>query len=78
MGVAGGYRYRCEIGEAAFKWISDIAPPKLHVGARVQHRSFSLGVIQPVGAGPDSIVTVKFSGYSLRSLKGELPRAGGG
>jgi DNA helicase-2/ATP-dependent DNA helicase PcrA len=48
-----------------------------HVGARVQHRSFGMGVIQAVGAGADPIVTVKFSGYSPKSIKASFLKPAG-
>jgi hypothetical protein len=35
------------------------------VGARVEHKTFGIGVVQAIDGGSDPIVTVKFSGYTL-------------
>jgi hypothetical protein len=49
----------------------------LQVGARVEHKSFGMGVVQAVGGGADPVVTVKFSGYTPKSIKASFLRLAG-
>jgi DNA helicase-2/ATP-dependent DNA helicase PcrA len=56
----------------------DAGESGFHVGARVEHRSFGMGVIQALGGGPDPVVTVKFSGYSPKSIKASFLKPAGG
>jgi DNA helicase-2/ATP-dependent DNA helicase PcrA len=44
----------------------------------VEHRTFGVGVVQAVGPGADPIVTVKFSGYSPKSIKASFLRPAAG
>jgi DNA helicase II / ATP-dependent DNA helicase PcrA len=52
-----------EGGEGAFR-----------VGSRVQHKAFGVGVVQGVGGGADPVVSVKFSGYTPKSIKASFLR----
>jgi DNA helicase-2/ATP-dependent DNA helicase PcrA len=50
----------------------------LHVGQRVQHKSFGVGVVQVVDTGDDPVVTVKFSGYAPKRIKARFLQSAGG
>jgi DNA helicase-2/ATP-dependent DNA helicase PcrA len=50
----------------------------LHVGQRVQHKTFGMGVVQHVDAGEDPVVTVKFSGYAPKRIKARFLQGAGG
>jgi DNA helicase-2/ATP-dependent DNA helicase PcrA len=50
-------------GEGAFR-----------VGARVEHKTFGMGVVQGSSGGDDATVTVKFSGYTPKSIKAKFLR----
>jgi DNA helicase-2/ATP-dependent DNA helicase PcrA len=45
-----------------------------HMGARVEHRVFGVGVVVGVDTGSDPTITVKFSGYAPKSIKGRFLR----
>jgi DNA helicase-2/ATP-dependent DNA helicase PcrA len=49
----------------------------MHPGARVEHKTFGVGVVQAVDPGADPIATVKFSGYGVKRIKARflLPAA---
>ncbi len=47
------------------------------IGARVEHKSFGVGVVQSVTGGADPTVTVKFSGYTPKSIKARFLRLAG-
>ncbi len=47
------------------------------VGARVEHKTFGVGVVQSVAGGADPTVTVKFSGYTPKSIKARFLRLAG-
>jgi DNA helicase II / ATP-dependent DNA helicase PcrA len=44
------------------------------VGARVEHKTFGMGVVQGADGGDDPTVTVKFSGYTPKSIKARFLR----
>jgi DNA helicase-2/ATP-dependent DNA helicase PcrA len=44
----------------------------IEVGARVEHRTFGVGVVQGVDPGADPVVTVKFSGYAPKRIKAQF------
>lgn len=50
---------------------------ELRVGARVEHKTFGVGVVQAVDAGDDPVVTVKFSGYGPKRIKARFLQPSG-
>jgi DNA helicase-2/ATP-dependent DNA helicase PcrA len=50
---------------------------ELHVGARVEHKTFGVGVVQVIDPGADPVVTVKFSGYGPKRIKARFLQPSG-
>jgi DNA helicase-2/ATP-dependent DNA helicase PcrA len=44
------------------------------IGTRVEHKTFGVGTVISVDGGADPTVTVKFSGYAPKSIKGRFLR----